>query len=45
MKAFIGNTFNGDVSATEEVFNWKPIPLEKTVLNTAASIEEVMKSK
>lgn len=45
MKAFIGNTFNGDVSATEEVFNWKPIPLEKTVLDTAASIEEVMKSK
>jgi len=43
MKAFIGNTFNGDVSSTEEVFNWKPIPLNKTVLDTAASIEEVMK--
>lgn len=43
MRPFIGNTYNGDVSETMKTFNWKPIPLEKTVLDTAKSVEEAMK--
>ncbi len=39
---FIGNTFNGDISETMKIFNWKPIPLKKTVLDTAKSVEEAM---
>jgi dihydroflavonol-4-reductase len=43
MLPFIGNEFNGDVNETMKTFNWKPIPLEKTVLDTAKSVEEAMK--
>jgi dihydroflavonol-4-reductase len=39
MKTFIGKTYDGDVSSTMETFNWKPISLEKTVLDTIKSIE------
>ena len=43
MLPFIGNTFNGDVSETMKTFNWKPMPLKKTVLDTAKSVEEAMR--
>ena len=39
MRAFIGKTYNGDISSTIETFDWKPISIEKTVLDTAKSIE------
>ena len=39
MRAFIGKTYNGDVSSTIKTFNWKPINFEKTVLDSAKSIE------
>jgi len=39
MKAFIGKTYDGDISLTMETFNWKPISLEKTVMDTVKSIE------
>ena len=42
MLPYIGNTFNGDVNQTMKTFNWKPIPFEKTVLNTAKSVEAAM---
>jgi len=42
MRTFIGKTYNGDVSSTMEVFNWKPIPLEKTILDTAKSIDSYL---
>ncbi|MFT7588563.1 MAG: dihydroflavonol-4-reductase [Limisphaerales bacterium] len=42
MLPFIGNTFNGDISDTKKVFNWEPIPLEKTVLDTAESVKQAM---
>ena len=38
MRAFIGKTYTVDVSETKKVFNWQPISLEKTVLDTAKSI-------
>ena len=39
MKSFIGNTYNGDISSTMKTFDWRPIAFEKTVLDTAKSIE------
>ena len=44
MLPYIGNTFNGDVSETMKTFNWKPIPLQKTVLDTAKSVEAAMQN-
>jgi dihydroflavonol-4-reductase len=38
MRAFIGKTYTADVSATKKVFNWQPISLEKTILDTAKSL-------
>jgi len=42
MRAFIGKTYNGDVSSTIETFGWRPISFEKTVLDTAKSIENLI---
>lgn len=42
MLPYIGNTFNGDVSKTMKTFNWQPIALKTTVLDTAKSVEEAM---
>jgi dihydroflavonol-4-reductase len=39
MRTFIGKTYSADVSSTMEIFDWKPISLEKTVLDTAKSID------
>lgn len=43
-KPFIGNTFSGDVSETMKTFNWKPIPIKKTVMDTAESVMQAMKN-
>ena len=42
MPPYFGNTFNGVISATMDTFNWKPIPIEKTVLDTAKSVQEAL---
>ena len=39
MRSFVGKTYNGNVSLTMKTFDWKPVPLEKTVLDSANSIE------
>jgi dihydroflavonol-4-reductase len=39
MLPYIGNTFNGDVSEAMSVFDWTPIELKNTVLDTAKSLE------
>ena len=43
MLPFVGNTIEADVSSTMKTFSWKPIPFEKTVLDTAKSVEQVIK--
>jgi len=43
MRAFIGRTYNGDITSTKQIFNWEPISFEKTVLDTAKSVDESMK--
>ncbi len=43
MRGVVGKTYSADVSSTETIFNWKPIEIEKTVLDTAASIKDALK--
>ena len=43
MLPFVANTFSADVSSTMEVFDWKPISLEKIIVDTAQSIDLVLK--
>jgi len=45
MLPYIGNTFNGDIGATMKTFNWKPIAFKTTVMDTAKSVEDVIKKK
>ena len=42
MRPFIGKTYTADVSATKKVFNWQPISLKKSILDTAKSIESFL---
>lgn len=42
MLPFVGNTFSADVSLTMKTFNWKPITLEKIIVDTAKSIEAIL---
>jgi len=42
MLPFIGNTVEADISDTMRTFNWKPMSFEKTVLDTAKSVEKVI---
>jgi len=42
MLPFVGNTIEADISNTMTVFDWKPIPFEKTVLDTAKSVENAI---
>ena len=32
MRTFIGKTYSGNVSSTMEIFDWKPIALENTMV-------------
>ncbi|MCH2214680.1 MAG: NAD-dependent epimerase/dehydratase family protein [Flavobacteriales bacterium] len=43
VKTFAGKEFTGDTAMTKTIFNWEPIPLERTVLDTAEKIEELIK--
>jgi len=42
MLPFVGNIIEADVSDTMNTFNWAPIAFEKTVLDTAKSVEAVL---
>jgi dihydroflavonol-4-reductase len=43
MLPFIGNTIEADISNTMNTFHWTPINFEKTVLDTAKSVEKAIK--
>jgi dihydroflavonol-4-reductase len=45
MLPFIGITISADIKNTKQTFNWQPIPFEKTVLDTAKSVEDVLNNK
>ena len=42
MKPYIGRIYNGDISATKEIFNYKPTALKNTILDTAKAIEKLI---
>ena len=42
MKPFIGLRYNANISKTMDTFNWKPINIEKTILDTAQSIQQLI---
>lgn len=44
MLPFIGFVYNADVSETIKTFDWSPIDLKKTVIDTAKSIDKVLDS-
>jgi dihydroflavonol-4-reductase len=44
MLPFVGNVINGNVESTKKTFNWKPLPLEKTMVETAKAIEAKLES-
>jgi dihydroflavonol-4-reductase len=41
--AMLGMNLDADNSKTMEVFDWKPIPFEKTILETAVAVKKIMK--
>lgn len=43
MLPFIGITIDADITETTTTFNWTPIPFQKTVLDTARSVQQFMK--
>nr|WP_299415417.1 aldehyde reductase [uncultured Emticicia sp.] len=45
MLPFIGNTIEADITLTRSTFNWNPISFEKTVLDTANSVQSVLNKK
>jgi len=45
MLPFIGNTIEADISETKNTFDWKPISFEKTILDTANSVQSVLNKK
>ena len=42
MVPIIGNTISSNNTETKEIFNWEPIPFEKTILDCAKSIEHLI---
>lgn len=42
MLPFIGKTYIADIEKTEKTFNWTPIPLKQTVLDTAKAVKKRM---
>lgn len=43
MIPYVGKKYEGDVSKTKTIFNWKPIPFEEMVLDTAKSVNNFLK--
>ena len=42
MLPFVDAEISADIYPTKQVFNWKPLPFEKTVLDTAKSIQPLL---
>jgi dihydroflavonol-4-reductase len=42
MLPFLDAEISADISATKQVFNWEPIPFDKTILDTAKSIQPLL---
>jgi dihydroflavonol-4-reductase len=42
MLPMVGKSVGADNSETKKIFNWEPIPFEKTILDTASSIKNLI---
>ncbi len=42
MLPFLDAKISADISATKQVFNWEPIPFDKTIVDTAKSIQPLL---
>lgn len=42
MLPYVGKKYQGDISPTERVFNWKPMAFDKMVLDTAKSVNAIL---
>jgi dihydroflavonol-4-reductase len=42
MLPFLGNTVIADITDTMNTFHWKPIPFEKTIIDSAKSVEMII---
>ncbi|CAM1345650.1 NAD-dependent epimerase/dehydratase family protein [Tenacibaculum amylolyticum] len=42
MLPYAGKKYEGDISKTQEVFNWKPVAFDKMVLDTAIAVQTVL---
>ena len=42
MLPFVDSTVSADISQTKKTFNWQPIPFEKTIIDTAKSIQALL---
>ena len=42
MVPIVGNTVSSNNTETREIFDWEPIPFEKTILDCAKSIEHLL---
>jgi len=42
MLPFVDSTVSADISQTKKTFNWQPIPFEKTIVDTAKSIQALL---
>ena len=40
MVPIVGNVISADNTETKKIFDWEPIPFEKTILDCARSIED-----
>jgi dihydroflavonol-4-reductase len=44
MLAMLDMNLSADNSKTMEVFNWEPVPFEKTLIETAEAVEKITSS-
>ena len=42
MLPFLDAEISADISATRQIFNWEPIPFDKTIVDTAKSIQPLL---
>ena len=43
MLPYVGKIYEGDVKKTMKTFDWKPIPLKQMALDTAVSVDRILK--
>lgn len=43
MLPYLGKTYQGDIEKTQSVFNWQPVPFKQMVLDTAKSVNAILK--